>query len=273
MKINFRAIVFGIIIVICIVAVNFAVYWQFFRKEEVLGMGEGQDNTSSNEQLAKDFNKIFNNTLDKQGNQISQIRKLIETEEIVYTKLAKQDKIENRYEISVNIPQINIQSDLVKKFNERVDNIFTNKANEIIEKANNNTIYDVEYMAYINTNILSLIIKSTLKEGNNPQRVIMQTYNYNLSTNEELTLSQILDIKKMSKTAVEKEIKSVIVEAAKQADSLKQLGYNVYTRESESSIYKIENTTTYFIGANGKLYIVYPYGNSNYTAETDIIVF
>lgn len=273
MKINLRTIMFGIIIVICIVAVNFAVYWQFFRKEQTGEIHDGKNNTVANQQLAEDFNKIFNNTLDKQGNQINQIKKISDEDELVYTKFAKQDKIENKYEISVNIPHINIQNDLVKKFNERVDNIFTNKAKDIVENANNNTIYDVEYMAYINTNILSLVIKSTLKEGDNPQRVIMQTYNYNLSTNEEVTLAQILDIKKMSKESVEKEIKSVIIEATKQADSLKQLGYNVYTRESESSIYKIENTTTYFIGANGKLYIAYPYGNSNYTAETDIIVF
>lgn len=271
MKINLRTITFGIIIVICIVSVNFAVYWQFFRKENVQGLEPST--TISNEQLAKDFNNIFNNSLDKQNNQIGQIKKVESEKEIVYTKLSKKENVENKYELQVHIPYINIQNSLVQKFNERIDSIFTNKANEIIQKANNNTIYNVEYVSYINANILSLVIKSTLKEGSNPQRVIIQTYNYNLSTNEELTLSQILDIKKMSKTSVEKEIKAVIEEASRQAISLKALGYDVYTREVESSIYKIENTKTYFIGANGKLYIVYPYGNSNYTSETDIIVF
>lgn len=273
MKINVRTIIFGIIILICVIAVNFAVYWQFFRKEKVEELGNTTQSTISNEQLVKDFSKIFNNTIDRQGNQISQISKIDETKDIVYTKISKQENIENRYEMEISIPCINIRNNLVERFNQRIDNIFTNKANEIIEKANNRTIYNVEYVSYINSNILSLVIKSTLKEGNNPQRIIIQTYNYNLSTNEELTLSQILDIRKMSKSSVEKEIKEVIIEANKQANSLKELGYNVYIRETESSIYKVENTTTYFIGAGGKLYILYPYGNSNYTDATDIIVF
>lgn len=273
MKINVRTIIFGIIIIICVIAVNFAVYWQFFRGEKIGGITENEQPATSNEQLAKDFNKIFTNSLNMQENQINQIQKVSPKEELVYTKLSKQENIENKYEIDVNIPYVNIQNTMVQKFNERIDNIFTNKANEIIEKANNRTIYEVEYVSYVNSNILSLVIKSTLKEGSNPQRVIVQTYNYNLSTNEELTLSQILDIKKLSESSVEKEIKEVIEEANKQTDSLKGLGYNVYSRDIQSSIYKIENTTTYFIGANGKLYILYPYGNSNFTSEIDIIVF
>lgn len=274
MKINLRVIIFGIVIIICIIAVNFAIYWQFFRNES---MGENNvgssESTISNQQLAKEFNTIFNNTLDKQGNTTTQINRIDEGKDIVFTQLSKTEKIDNKYELEVNIPYVNIDNNLVKSFNEKIDNIFTKKANEIISSANNNTIYDVEYVSYINSNILSLVIKSTLKEGNNPQRVIIQTYNYNLSTNEELTLSQILEIKKMSKASVETQIKEVIKEANKQAMSLKELGYNVYSRELESSIYKVDNTTTYFIGANGKLYILYPYGNSNYTSETDIIVF
>ena len=57
-----------------------------------------------------------------------------------------------------------------------------------------------------------------------------------------------------------------------QAMSLKQLGYPVYSRNVESPIYNVENTTSYFIGENEKLYILYPYGNSNFTSELDIII-
>ena len=83
---------------------------------------------------------------------------------------------------------------------------------------------------------------------------------------------EILEIKKMSTASVEKEIKSVVSEANIQAMSLKQLGYPVYSRNVESSMYKVENTTSYFIGENGRLYILYPYGDSNFTSELDIII-
>ena len=69
-------------------------------------------------------------------------------------------------------------------------------------------------MSYINTNILSLVIKSTLKEGNNPQRVIIQTYNYNLSTNEEVTFSQMLEIKELT----EDEVKASIIRTVENAN-------------------------------------------------------
>lgn len=273
MKINIRTIAFAMIIVICIIAINFGIYWQFFRKEKIEGLeDETNNNVVSNEQLVQNFDNIFGNTINKQGNEVKQIRKIEEKEDIIYTKLKKEENSEGKYEIKVNIPCVNIQNSLVEKFNKRVDNIFTQKAEEIIEKANSNTIYNVEYTSYINSNILSLIIRATLKEGNNPQRVIIQTYNYNLSTNEELTLEQILEIKKMSTASVEKEIKSVVSEANMQAMSLKELGYPVYSRNVESTMYKIENTTTYFIGENGKLYILYPYGNSNFTSELDIVI-
>ena len=128
-------------------------------------------------------------------------------------------------------------------------------------------------MAYVNTNILSLVIRSTLKEGNNPQRVIIQTYNYNLSTNEEITLGQILEIKGLTKANVESVIASQIKIANEEADKLKHLGYNVYTRDLTSSIYKIDNTDNYILGPNNKLYVIYPYGNANNTDEMDVIVF
>ena len=61
--------------------------------------------------------------------------------------------------------------------------------------------------------------------------------------------------------------------ANEEAENLKRLGYNVYTRDLTSSIYKLENTDNYMLGADNKLYIIYPYGNANFTDEMDVIVF
>ena len=128
-------------------------------------------------------------------------------------------------------------------------------------------------MSYINTNIMSLVIKSTLKEGNNPQRVIIQTYNYNLSTNEEITFAQMLEIKGLQENTVKKTISEKIQKANTEAMKLKNLGYNVYVRDLSSDMYELKNITNFMLGEDNNLYIIYPYGNNNFTDEMDVIVF
>lgn len=273
MKINLRTIGFGIVIVICIIAINYAIYWQFFRGNQTLSKPkQTPSNEISNTQLAQNFNNIFTNSLNYQNNTVKEVVKIQNAKDIVYSEITKKEKIDNRYDIDINIPYVNIANDNIKKFNAKINELFQAKAEDIIVSANNNTVYSVEYVGYINANILSLVIKSTLKEGNNPQRVIVQTYNYNLSTNEELSLNQILEIKSLQTSLVERRIKETISDANEQAEAFKQLGYKVYTRDLNSTIYQLENTNTYFLGENAKLYIIYPYGNSNLTSEMDVIV-
>ena len=126
----------------------------------------------------------------------------------------------------------------------------------------------------MNSNILSLIIKATLKEGSNPQRVIIQTYNYNISTNQEVTLTELIQIKGISLLGVSETIKNRIEEENKQAESLQNaIGQDMYKRDLNGNIYKLENINYYFLGEENYLYILYPYGNSNYTSEIDIVVF
>ena len=276
MKINLRTIIFGIIIIVCIFAVNFAVYWQFFRNTED---PQTVDNTISTSQetaqLEDNFKNIFENRLDYQGYDVNTtgVLKIDSSQDLIYTWVTKESVVENRYDLDLNIPRVNISNTSVEKFNEKIKELYVDKANDIILNATNNTIYTVEYMSYINTNILSLVIKSTLKEGNNPQRVIIQTYNYNLSTNEEITLKQMLEIKGLQENTVKNTIVNKVQEANKEAEDLKNLGYNVYVRDLSSEIYEIENTENFILGANNYLYIIYPYGNSNYTDEMDVIVF
>ena len=44
-------------------------------------------------------------------------------------------------------------------------------------------------------------------------------------------------------------------------------------RDLTSDIYNVDNAGAYFLGPNGELYIVYAYGNSDFTSEMDIILF
>lgn len=274
MKINGRNIIFGVIIIVCIFAINFAVYWTFFRNANTQE-NEPVISAQSLDEIAKEFPNIFKNELDYQEYNVNTlgITKMDSNKDFIYTVVEKQEIIDNRYDMNIKVPYINISNKSVEKFNENIQNVFIKKAKDIINTATNNTIYSVDYMAYINTNILSLVIKSTLKEGNNPQRVIIQTYNYNLSTNEELTLTQALDIKNLSKQAVKNRVVTKIEEANQEAENLKRLGYNVYIRDVNSETYEIQDGTNYIFGKGGNLYLIYAYGNLNFTDELDVIVF
>ncbi len=276
MKITARTIIFGLIIVFCIFAINFGVYWQFFRNTNTNTIEPEAPITSDNtEQIEKNFKNIFENKLDYQGNNVNTIgiTKKDSTKDLIYTWVSAERIVENKYDIKLNIPRINISNTSVEKFNEKVKGLYVDKANDIIVNATNNTVYTVEYMSYINTNIMSLVIKSTLKEGNNPQRIIIQTYNYNLSTNEEITFAQMLEIKGLQENTVKKTISEKIQKANTEAMKLKNLGYNVYVRDLSSDMYELKNITNFMLGEDNNLYIIYPYGNNNFTDEMDVIVF
>ena len=276
MKITARKIIFGLIIIFCIFAINFGVYWQFFREKPTNTIEPEIPTSSSNtEQLEKNFKNIFENKLDYQGYNvnITGVTKLDSTKDLVHTWVEAERIIENKYDIDLHIPRVNISNTSVEKFNEKVKGLYVDKANDIIVNATNNTVYTVEYMSYINTNILSLVIKSTLKEGNNPQRVIIQTYNYNLSTNEEITFAQMLEIKGLQENTVKNTVSEKIQKANAEAMKLKNLGYNVYVRDLSNSMYEMGNTANFILGPSNNLYIIYPYGNNNFTDEMDVIVF
>lgn len=279
MKISVRSIVFGIIIVICVAALIFGIYWQFFKTSSSNNSSNNNTQNINLEHLASEFTNIFENRLEYQGNtvNISGITKINSNEDLIYTWVTKETSNDS-YILNLNIPRVNISSTSAQNFNNKIKDIYVNKANEIITNRKNNpnftnTVYTVEYMGYINSNILSLVIKSTLKEGNNPQRIIIGTYNYNLSTNEEISFNQILEIKNLEEDSVKNAIIQKVQKSNIEAESLKNLGYNVYMRDINSSIYEIKNTTNFILGADNNLYVIYPYGNANYTDEMDIIVF
>lgn len=278
MKITIRTVSFTIIIIICIIAIVMAIGSQFIgnKPKPTNTIQDPINMTDQNKQLAENFKTLFENRLDYQGSNINTlgITKIAKEQDIIYTAVSTKRVVENRYDMDLNIPLVNISNNTsVEKFNEKIQSLFADKANDIMKNAIQNTIYTVDYMAYVNTNILSLVIRSTLKEGNNPQRVIIQTYNYNLSTNEEMTLNQILEIKGLNKVTVEDTIKNQVQLANEEAENLKRLGYNVYIRDLASTIYQLEKTDNYMLGPDNKLYIIYPYGNANYTDEMDVIVF
>ncbi len=260
------------IIVICIISVILAIVLQSKTDEEeyskkVPQMDQEQINTYKDE-----FDTIFKNKVNYMENNSYKIMKVKKEEEIIYTGYhIKESKI-NDYELDVNIPYINIVNETTEKFNEQIKDIFEKKAKSVLNTQGNNIIYTVNYSAYVTNNILSLVVRSTLREGNNPQRDIVQTYNYDLTEQKEYTMEQFLEIKGMSKQQANQRIKEEIKEVQKKVEQLSQLGYSVYARDPNSDIYSINNVTEYFIGEDNALYIIFAYGNENNTNEMDIVV-
>ena len=123
----------------------------------------------------------------------------------------------------------------------------------------------------MNNNLLSVAIKATIKEGDNPQRVIVQTYNYDLETNQAVTLKEVLEDRDIDETVVENRIRTVVQNASNDADKMAESGYTVYQRNENDEMYQIDNITNFIEGPNGELYIIFAYGNNNYTSEMDII--
>lgn len=275
---DLRKLLFILIGIICVLSIVFALYSQFFsktptKKNETISK---TDTDETNEyDLVNNFGTIFLNTIDYQNNTLTNISKKDFNKELVYTSYEITEQVPNKYTINAKIPAINIKQANATVINNNIELTFKNQISTIIgnSKDIDNQLYDVEYMSYINSNILSLVIKATLKSGDSAQRVLVKTYNYNLSTNEEVKLEDILTLKGVSHSYAKKKIKETITKANTSSQSLKDLGYPVYLRDLNSDIYNIENTSTYFLGKDAMLYVLYPYGNSNLTSEMDIIIF
>ena len=276
-----RNIIYIIISIICVVAIILAVYYQVFEtnKKPVITNEIVQDEikkeeTIDLEKIKKEFNGVFTNSFDNQGYDFSQVKKIegLEQEDLIYTAYTIDQEEEGKYDIDLKIPVFNIAGENAAKVNEITQNLFANKANAILGGTEVYTIYNIDYAAYLNENVLSLIIKSTLKEGDNAERLIVQTYNYDIKTGEMVTLDDVLQANNITFKDVNKKIEEVIIEANKQADAISNAtGKSVYKRDINNAMYVTDNVSHFFVGLEGQIYVIYPYGNSNFTSEIDIV--
>lgn len=270
--------------VVCVLSIGVGIYAQLTKNSNPSASGNiiiggnthfnpPSEEEKDQETIKQEFNQLFTNEIKTAHFDTTTIAKLDESKEIVYSAYTMKEKKEDKYEVNINLPVVNMKGQVAQEFNTITQNVFANKATEVLTNTKEYTIYQVDYIGYINDDILSLVIRSSLKEGNNPQRVIVQTYNYNLKTNQKVGIEDILLKEQYRKDDLNQKIKEVIEEANVQAEALKSSGYTVYTRDLTNKMYQIEEATTYFLGENGELYIVYAYGNQNFTSEMDIIIF
>lgn len=272
-KISKKAITIYIIsAIICVFAIIIVIAIQILGNDTVdniFGVSQLIKRTDEEEQTLKaNFETIFDNKLEDKGNY--RTKKIDENKEIVYIGYTKQEKTDN-YEININLPYINIKNTKIQNFNTEISNIFEAKAEEVLRSNNKNIIYTVKYKSSIENNILSLIIYSDLKQEKSAQRTIIQTFNFNLEENKELSLEDVLKIYDLNKTEVQSKINKDIKTEQKKSDDLKELGYNVFSRDLESDIYEIENIKEFFI-YNNNIYIIFAYGNEGITSEMDLVI-
>ena len=263
-------IVYITIISICILAVLITIIIQI-----VKSIDTSQPPSIVDERLTKykeSFNEIFENKVNYLENNNYKIDKLDNSKEIIYTGYSDKNNRISDYNLDVNIPYINIQNSVIDGLNNEIKEVFEKKARDILNTQKQNIIYSVNYCSYITNNILSLVIRANLKEGENPARDIVQTYNYDLINQKEVSFEDMLELKSVSRLDASRKINAEIKEIENEVKNMSQLGYSVYPRNSSDEIYDIDNITEFFIGEDNALYVIFAYGNQNNTSEMDIVV-
>lgn len=282
-----RKLFYGAIIVVCFISIILAIVVQFSKTSnqpnQILNSADVniENNTEPGETenpidydaIKNEFNNLFANTFESNNYQESKIEKISEEQKLVFPYTIHEKK-EGRYTLDINIPFVNIKQEEAEKLNTKSNDLFIKKANEIVSSTDaQNTTYTIDYTASITQDILSIAIKATLKEGSNPQRVMIQTYNYDLKNNQQVTLSQILQNWEMDEKDTQTAILNGITEINKTSEALIQSGYDVYQRNLEDEMYKIANSNYFYIDKTGRIYVIYPYGNNQETSEYDVIAF
>ena len=266
---------FALIMIVCIIAIVEALY--YVMNPNIQDNKNIADNSLSNAQitdmtLVDNFDDVFQNSF-KNTNTSEEAEKIDADKDYIYTNYEKTEVNSGNYEIDVKIPVININSEEIKSYNEDIKQVFQDKAESILNGGSNRAVYSVDYEAFLNNNILSVVIRSTLKEGSNPQRVIIQTYCYNIKEMKKVEFSDIMTLKNLDTNTVQEKIRKQIQGKQEEAKALQQLGYSVYIRDLRSDRYDVENISNFFIDENNNIYVIYAYGNSSNTDVTDILIF
>ena len=273
---NVKAVViYTIAIISCIIAlvvIGLAFYYGSDELDRLITIG-GSSLTQVDEEyqlLASNFDDIFQNQLEAYTTNVD-VKKIDEGQDLVYTYYTKEENKENSYDLNLNIPYINIDDEVIAAYNEEIKTTYEEKAESTLQTENENIIYSLQYEATIENDILSLIIRANLKEGTSAQRLIIQTFNYDLRNHKEVTLEEMINQKKLNIDEVQNKIEQEIDAEYQRVETLRSLGYGVFERNPEDEMYKIENSEEFFV-KNGKIYIIYAYGNENITSEMDLVI-
>ena len=253
-----------IILLICILLILATMFiLPYFNKNSQIQniantIGQKTEDSESEEELEKDFLNLFSNVNYSDENQ-----------EIVSTLYESKQEEENRFGVDVHIPKINFET--CQDINDEILETFGRKLLNIRQEATEYTKYNVDYVSYTNDGIISLIIKCTLKEGSNPQRLMIKTYNYYINEERLLTFDEIISSKGLDEQKIQEKINNTIRAKNTNTKELAEQGYNVYVRNTNSNEYQISNIENFYINDNGEVFIIFAYGNKSFTETIDLI--
>lgn len=269
-----RYCIYALIVAFCIIAIIVGVNAQFFSTKESDEVPDinVSNVVSVNEEIdiSNKFMQLFDNKLPQfkdypniEKGDLSKNYLYIYSENPQLPNGPYSKKLDGKYDIVAYLPVFNINSDVTNGFNNITINYFVKMMNDIVVNGTTNTNLTISFAANVNDNILSVAIIAKLKEGDNPQRIMIQGYNYDLANNKEVKVADVLAKKNVDMATANSKIEKVV----KSADN------TLYKRELTNPIYSIDKVTNFILGRNGELYIIYAYGNQAnvYSSEMDIV--
>lgn len=248
---NKKKVIYSAIGVLAITILSIIIIYNSGKRANRDNMNE--EEPIDKEQLEIDFNDLFTN----------------EENQYVSTLYKIQEEKSGKYKIDAYIPRIHLDDRIDNEVNSEINSSFVNKILQVYNDSKIYTILKINYATSIQGNKLSVIIKCSLKEGSNAQRTIIKTYNYDIENKEKIKIVDL--IQEQKKADLQEEINQKIQLKLKKEATLAEQGYNVYRRDVDSDIYKIENANEFYI-KDKILYIIYCYGNNSFTSEVDLIV-
>ena len=271
-------IIYAVIFIICVAGIAIALSKTEYFEDENIGRAIGiidKEAKKADEynELKTEFDSIFTNQVENLGQDSGGINKINNDYDIVVTAYNYKEEKEN-CSIDVAIPYINVNHTSAREFNKRVSQEYKQKAEILKQQVSTiDTIYTVQYKAYLQNNILSLAIRSEYKEGSKSQKIIVDTYNYHVLEQREVKIDEVLKMKNIKNTDATKKIRNEIKATQEQNQALIDEGYSLYQRDYTSNMYDIMNCKQFLYGKNGMLYIIFPYGNEENTSEMDVVIF
>ena len=269
-----RYCIYALIVAFCIIAIIVGVNAQFFSTKESDEVPDinVSNVVSVNEEIdiSNKFMQLFDNKLPQfkdypniEKGDLSKNYLYIYSENPQLPNGPYTKKLDGKYDIVAYLPVFNINSDVTNSFNNITINYFVKMMNDIVLNGTTNTNLTISFAANVNDNILSVAIIAKLKEGDKPQRIMIQGYNYDLANNKEVKVADVLAKKNIDMATANSKIEKVV----KSADN------TLYKRELTNPIYSIDKVTNFILGRNGELYIIYAYGNQAnvYLSEMDIV--
>ena len=255
------------IILICSIAIAFGVYAQITNKGSIKKDSENEN--TNYEELKSNFQEIFTDSINKETTANAEIN----YDELLYLKYNIKEEIVGKYNVTAKIPGFKEDTETLKKINQEIYDVFAREILKIAADSSTNSTFNLDYVGYVNNNIISLVIMCKYKKGANAQRRIVQTYNYDIENDRLLTIEDLIQYKNLEKKNVQEKINKTIKDENSKSKTIIEQGFNVYVRDENSEIYEVEKTPNFFLGKNNYLYLVYAYGNTNYTDVIDLVIF